>query len=81
MTGDRDRQIEQIVMSALALSGAERAAHLDALCAHDPEMRTEVESLLAHEERAQSFLEVPALQAAARDLAAGDSALLPAPIA
>jgi eukaryotic-like serine/threonine-protein kinase len=75
-TPERRRQIEEITLSALALNGDERRAHLDSACSTDPELRREVESLLAQENRANSFLETPALEVAARSLAAGHSATL-----
>ena len=69
MTGERRQQVEEIVMSLLPLGTSERAARLDLACANDPELRREVESLLAQESRADRFLETPALEAAARALA------------
>src|SRR5437016_4636052 len=77
MTPMRRRQVEEIVMSALALDGGERAGYLDTICANDPELRQEVASLLAHEDRANEFLETPALEAAARALSASPSGVLP----
>lgn len=73
---ERRRQIEEIVIAALALTGARRTAHLDSACGDDTELRREVDSLLAQESRANALLETPALEAAARALAAGDSAAL-----
>src|SRR5438105_2805777 len=77
MNPERRRRVEEIVVSALALERAERGAYLDAACAHDAELRREVESLLAHERRAGEFLETPALEAAARALADTPSGVLP----
>jgi len=74
---ERRRQIEEIVIAALALTGTRRTAHLDSACGGDTELRREVDSLLAQESRANAFLETPALEAAARALAAGDSATMP----
>ncbi len=73
---ERRKQIEEIVFAALALTGVRRTAHLDSACGDDRDLRREVESLLAQESRANAFLEAPALEAAARALAAGDSAAL-----
>src|SRR5580700_3946972 len=70
----RRKQIEEIVITALGLTGSERTAHLDSACGDDRELRHEVESLLVQENRANSFLEIPAIEVAARALAAGDSA-------
>ena len=69
MTGKRRQQVEELVTSLLELGTPERAARLDLACANDPELRREVESLLAQESRADRFLEKPALEGAARALA------------
>jgi serine/threonine protein kinase/tetratricopeptide (TPR) repeat protein len=76
MTPQRRTQIEEIVIHALELTGGARAAYLDSACGTDSDLRREVESLLAQETRAATFLEIPALEAASRALAAGDSATL-----
>ncbi|HLK69607.1 MAG TPA: protein kinase [Bryobacteraceae bacterium] len=72
----RREQIDEIVIAALALSGSERAAHVNSACGDDAELRREVESLLKHEARAEAFLESPAMEVVARALAEGDSATL-----
>ena len=74
----RRKQIEEIVIAALAFAGVQRTAYLDSACSDDGELRQEVESLLAQENRANSFLKTPALEVAARALAEDDSATLPA---
>jgi eukaryotic-like serine/threonine-protein kinase len=76
MTGERRQQIEEIVTSLLPLGTSERVARLDLTCANDPELRREVELLLAQESRADRFLETPALEAAARALARDQSDVL-----
>jgi serine/threonine protein kinase/TolB-like protein/Tfp pilus assembly protein PilF len=73
---ERRKQIEEIVIAALALTGTRRTAHLDSACSDDAELRREVESLLEHESRANTFLETPPLEVAARALAAGHPATL-----
>lgn len=51
----------EIFLSALDFATpAERAAHLDATCGNDAELRRQVEVLLAAHDRAGSFLERPA---------------------
>ena len=75
MAWDRQR-IEEIVLTALPLEGERRSAYLDSVCGADRDLRSEVESLLAQESRADGFLETPALDKAARALAATDSAKL-----
>ena len=61
MTPERLEQIGEVLEKALALEDQERREFLDEACANDPELRREVESLLAaHEEAGTSFLNVPA---------------------
>ena len=57
MTAERWQQIERVYLAALACDGAGRSALLDELCANDPELRREVETLLAQEPRVERFLE------------------------
>jgi serine/threonine protein kinase/Tol biopolymer transport system component len=73
MTPERWKQIDQLLDSALQREASQRPAFLEQACAGDEELRREVESLLAHKdkEQAQSFIEVPALEAAAKGLAVG----------
>lgn len=73
---ERQRQIEEIVIAALELSGSHREAHLDAACGDNMDLRREVESLLEHENRANTFMETPALEAAARALVVDHPATL-----
>ena len=62
MQSDRWQQIKDLHDAVLPLGEKERKAALDAACNHDPELRREVESLLAYENRAANFLESPAYQ-------------------
>lgn len=57
MTAERWRQIEEIYYAALDRAEAMRPAYLDGACAGDTELRNEVESLLAQNAEARSFLE------------------------
>jgi len=66
---ERWHQIEQICESALERKADERAVFLKEACGNDERLRREVESMLVHEEAAQSFIEVPALEVAAKVLA------------
>ena len=68
MTSALFTRAEPIVSEALALAGGARAAWLDRACAGDEALRREVESLLAFEHAAASFLERPALEDAARQM-------------
>ena len=47
MTPERWQQIERLLYAALALNVSERAAFLEQVCAGDPALQREVESLLA----------------------------------
>jgi len=69
MQPERWRQIEELYHRARALAGQERADFLEKACAHDADLRQELESLLACEDEAQGFIETPALDHAARELA------------
>src|SRR5262245_63552752 len=52
----------EIFLRALDIAApADRAAHLDATCSGDAELRRQVELLLAEHDRAGSFLERPAI--------------------
>jgi len=65
MQPERWSQIEKLYHSAAALQPDDRAAFLEQACGGDPELRQEVESLLAHDEQAENFIESPALEIAA----------------
>ena len=78
MTDERRRQIEQIVTEVLGVPTAERATRLDSACGRDPELRREVEALLAEDTLAHAFLETPALEVVARALASEQSEALAA---
>ena len=70
MTPDRWQKIEELYHAALKLDQIERAAFLEQACAGDEDLRREVESLLASDAQAESFLESPVLVVAARALVA-----------
>jgi serine/threonine-protein kinase len=57
---ERWSQVERIYSAVVARPESEWAAVLTDLCAGDDSLRNEVESLLAHEEMAGTFLETPA---------------------
>src|SRR5262245_51599450 len=58
---DRNRRLYDLFDQAVDLPTAERPAFLDRACGDDPELRADVERLLARQERAQAqgFLEPP----------------------
>jgi eukaryotic-like serine/threonine-protein kinase len=68
MTPERWRKVEQLYHSALEREVSLRAAYVQEVCAGDEALRAEVESLLLHENGANSFLDAPALGAAAKIL-------------
>ena len=63
------QQIEPLYHAALERAPEERAAFLAEACAGDAELRREVESLLAVDERAGRFIDQPAFAVVAPDLA------------
>src|SRR5580658_10038739 len=62
---ERARRLEQLYHSALEHPEAERTTFVAAECGADSALRQELESLLAHD-KADSFIEEPALEVAAR---------------
>jgi hypothetical protein len=68
MTPERWQQIKQVYESALEREETRRAAFVEEACAGDPELRREVESLLAYPDPDQRFMGVPALELVARAL-------------
>jgi TolB-like protein len=66
MERERWERVEQLYHAALQVAESERETFLEESCSGDFDLRREVQSLLAQEERAQDFLEVPALEKAAR---------------
>jgi eukaryotic-like serine/threonine-protein kinase len=61
MTPERYRQVQRALEQALECAESERAAYLDAACGADAALRREVESLLAADAHAASFIESPAV--------------------
>src|SRR5437773_9698100 len=76
MTPERWQQIEHLLQAALECEPAERAALLERNCAGDPALLQEVESLLASEQPAHSFLKGNALEDATVLLEEAQSDLL-----
>ena len=70
MTPERWLQVERIYHEAEARPPGERASFLDQACAGDAGLRGEVERMLAGDSEAAGFLEAPAVEMAARALAA-----------
>ena len=77
MKPDRWQQVEQLYHSTLEKEVSERAEYLAGACAGDEGLRQEVESLLAYEDGAEDFIESPALDVAAKMMAAGQDSTVP----
>ena len=67
---ERWEQIERLYHAALEREPSARAAFLAEGCGGDEELRREVASLLAYDDQPASFIEAPALEVVARELAA-----------
>jgi serine/threonine protein kinase len=75
MQAERWKTIERLCNEALDRDEDQRAAFLKSACAGDESLLREVESLLAQQEHADRFIEIPALDQAAQALS--DSAREP----
>src|SRR6202453_3890610 len=69
MDSDRWKQVDSLLQSVLERPIEERDAFLRHACAGDETLEREVRSLLTAQQQAGSFLENPAIEAAARSLA------------
>lgn len=71
------QRVKEVFEGALERDGVERDAFLDRECSGQPDLRSEVESLLRSYEVAGSFMESPAVAQAADSLAGSDQKLTP----
>jgi tetratricopeptide (TPR) repeat protein/predicted Ser/Thr protein kinase len=69
MDSDRWKQVDNLLHAVLERPPEERDAFLRHACTGDQELEREVRSLLASDQQAGSFLNSPAMEVAARDLA------------
>ena len=69
MKPDRWQKIDEIFDAALKQKPDEREAFIDDACSGDEELRREVQSLLSAEKAADKFIEEPAMDIMAADLA------------
>ncbi len=76
MTPERYQQVGQLCLDALRLEPDRRATFLDQACADSPSLRRQVESLLAYQQQAENFIELPALEVAARIIAGQQPSVL-----
>src|SRR5262245_46446183 len=70
MKRERWEEVERLYHAALERDPTSRDAFLDEVCAGDVEMRREVAELLAYDDSNADFIESPAIQIAAKNLAA-----------
>jgi len=63
------RRVEELCQRALELDESRRAEFLRSACGGNDDLRREVESLLAHDKKAEHFIESPALDVAGKILA------------
>jgi eukaryotic-like serine/threonine-protein kinase len=56
------RRVEELCQRAMELDPSRRAEFLERSCGDDKELRRKVDALLAHEKRAEHFIESPALE-------------------
>src|SRR5262245_26880440 len=69
MKPERWHKIEKLYHSALEREADQRTAFLAEACAGDDSLRREVESLLAHQSKAENLMETPVMEIAAKALA------------
>jgi len=72
MRPEQWREIERLCESALEVAADNRESFLDRACGGDEELRREVASLVAQQDAAASFIEIPAMQLAGADRPAAD---------
>jgi len=76
------RRVEELCQGAMELDQSRRAEFLERSCGADKELRRKVEALLAHETKAEHFIESPALEvigklvAGERGMREGESKLI-----
>ena len=73
MEPDRWRRVEELYHSALQLAPGQRPGFLKNECRGDAKLCAEVESLLAYESSAKEFMETPAFEVAAKQMAGGEA--------
>ena len=62
LSPERWRRVAAILDDALELQGSNRAAYLDRTCDGDPQLRSDIEALLAADADSGEFLEIPAVE-------------------
>src|SRR5438552_2378602 len=69
MKSERWRKVEDLYHSALERESSQRTAFLEQACAGDEGLFREVQSLLEHENKVETFMETPAVEMAGKALA------------
>ena len=69
MESERWRRVEELYHSAAKMPESQRSAFLQESCGGDEALRNEVESLLIYQSGSEAFIEMPAMEVAARILA------------
>src|SRR5512132_3536876 len=73
VNSERWKQVDKLLQAALERPAAARSEFLRQACMGDQELEREVRSLLAAQHEAESFLERPAIEVAARAIAGKQS--------
>jgi len=73
MDSNRWKQVDNVLQAVLERPLAERTEFLREACAGDQELEREVQSLLASDQQAGTFLDGPAMEVAARDFGSQSS--------
>jgi serine/threonine protein kinase len=81
MDAERWRKIERVFHAAVEAEPSRRATILEDSCAGDESLRREVESLLAHHENAETFIEKPAFATGMQSSASEQPSTSAAPFA
>jgi len=76
MSSSRWQRIEELFHAALERDPQTRKAFLDEACARDPDLRREVESLLAETTKSADFMERPAMEVEAESISRESPGLL-----
>ena len=74
MNSERWQRLDELFHAALECEPTARGAFVNAACENDAELRQELESMLAHHEQANSFIELPAYVIAAETFVEDDFA-------
>jgi eukaryotic-like serine/threonine-protein kinase len=69
MDSERWRKVEELYHSALEIPPSQRSGFLRESCGGDEALRNEINTLLAYQTKSEAFIELPAMEAAARILA------------